>query len=449
MNVNMNGFMDNSFGIPQDQLNDLVKAMGTGTQENGQLGNAYVDGYGAVRVQSLETTVKHLPFQAKQIVFWNDLPKSKAFNTIEEYNVLESYGGDTNGFTVEGGMPFASDAKYVRKDLKIKWMGCMGEVTHPATLVRSSVGDLIGRTVTDKSMEMLGKIERSLVYADSSIDDLEFDGLAHQLELNGNILDLRGAPLDQDIMEDVARISFDKNGMITHFYCNATAKTDLVRQILPMGRWSMPASGGAASLGIDVEEMITACGRFQIKQSVFLKDGSGPITTPLISAPAAPAAVTLSVAHTVADSLFQNTETHFYAVSSMSPGGESVVCAAASIGVVAGDSVTLNVTSVPAGTTAYKIFRGTSATTLKEIRRVKAVAGNIYVDKNFDLPGTSKAFALMVDANQGLSFKQLAPMMKMDLAMLTPSFRFLVLMYGALAVYTPQKMVLVKNIGKL
>jgi hypothetical protein len=49
---------------------------------------------------------------------------------------------------------------------------------------------------------------------------------------------------------------------------------------------------------------------------------------------------------------------------------------------------------------------------------------------------------------QVIAFKQLAPMMKMDLAVVEPSIRWLQLLYGVMQVYAPKKWVIIKNIGE-
>jgi hypothetical protein len=49
---------------------------------------------------------------------------------------------------------------------------------------------------------------------------------------------------------------------------------------------------------------------------------------------------------------------------------------------------------------------------------------------------------------QVLTFKQLAPMMKMDLAVIEPSIRWLQLLYGVMQLYAPKKWISIINIGE-
>jgi len=48
-----------------------------------------------------------------------------------------------------------------------------------------------------------------------------------------------------------------------------------------------------------------------------------------------------------------------------------------------------------------------------------------------------------------IEFAQLAPLMKMDLAVLSPAFRFMVLLYGTPFLYAPKKLVRFINVGTM
>jgi len=68
-------------------------------------------------------------------------------------------------------------------------------------------------------------------------------------------------------------------------------------------------------------------------------------------------------------------------------------------------------------------------------------------DRGRKLPNTEEAFLTeMVD--DVLSFKQLAPISKLDLATLSMSKRFITFMFGTPSLYTPRKMVKFVNCGK-
>ena len=73
-------------------------------------------------------------------------------------------------------------------------------------------------------------------------------------------------------------------------------------------------------------------------------------------------------------------------------------------------------------------------------------AGNKVRDLNRFVPNCDQALLVQFD-NEVIEFAQLAPLMKMDLAQLSPAYRFMILLYGTPLLYAPKKMVRIINIG--
>jgi hypothetical protein len=73
------------------------------------------------------------------------------------------------------------------------------------------------------------------------------------------------------------------------------------------------------------------------------------------------------------------------------------------------------------------------------------VAGTIR-DRNRTIPNTYTAMVTDIGTDI-MAYKQLAPMMRMDLAITSPSYRFMVLNYGTPVLYQPKKVALIKNLG--
>jgi len=455
--MNLAGGFD-QYGVPSQDIMDLTKALGSGQEIGGALGDAYVSGGAAFRVQSLEGILKIVTFQDKNIVFWKDIPKSQAFNTTEEYNVLKDYGAQGSGFMVEGGLPQEDTGVYERKAAFIKVMGTTGSVTQLATLTRSAHGDIIGREAKTRTMGLLQNVENALFHGDSSLNSLAFDGIEKQIVdantasvLQQNVVDLRGAPLDEDTMENISRIVADNAGELTTLYASNQALTDLGKQILPNGRFSLPYGDKEGRLGYRVRHFDAQCGSFEMKPNLFLKAGALSRATAANGAPVTPAIVVVEAATSDATALFAATATQFYKAAAMNTLGESLAGPSASVSVVAGKRASITIAHV-AGATSFKVYRGTTVGNMKEMVIVAAAAGSadtVVLDRNFDLPGTSKAYGVMNDGEQGLNFKQLAPLQKVDLATVAASYRFMILLYGMPIVYAPLKMVVIKNIGTL
>ena len=74
-------------------------------------------------------------------------------------------------------------------------------------------------------------------------------------------------------------------------------------------------------------------------------------------------------------------------------------------------------------------------------------AGGKCRDLNHFLPDCDQAILVQFD-NEVVEFAQLAPLMKMDLAILSPAYRFMILLYGTPFLYAPKKMVRYINIGR-
>ena len=112
--------------------------------------------------------------------------------------------------------------------------------------------------------------------------------------------------------------------------------------------------------------------------------------------------------------------------------------------------------------TGYRIYRSkknpagligvTSLYPLFDVSTAELAAGydgggaSVVRDRNRMLPGTDQAM-LIQNSSEIYSFKQLAPLMKMDLAILSPAIRFMILLYGTPQLYAPRKMIKFINIG--
>ncbi|MCK9544894.1 MAG: hypothetical protein M0R03_23005, partial [Novosphingobium sp.] len=75
-------------------------------------------------------------------------------------------------------------------------------------------------------------------------------------------------------------------------------------------------------------------------------------------------------------------------------------------------------------------------------------AANEVRDRNLWIPGAQSAMVCTIDPDY-MEYLQLAPIMKMDLAITAPSSRFMVLNFGTTAMYMPTKIVRIINLGTI
>src|SRR5262245_5918211 len=96
----------------RQDVNDLNKALVAGQDINPPGSVTAGDGF-AMRVESLERTLRNTTFKMDHIRFWKSIPKVAAYNTVEEFNQIQSYGENPDaGYIAEGGLPEEDDSRY-------------------------------------------------------------------------------------------------------------------------------------------------------------------------------------------------------------------------------------------------------------------------------------------------------------------------------------------------
>ena len=416
-------------------------------------------GFDALRVESLEQTLKILTYMTTHIRLWNQMPKQDAFSTVEEYNRLVEYGADGGGFVPSGELPEEEDTVYERADQKVKYMGTTRSVHHPATLVRTVPADLIAQETQNGAMWLMGKINSGLYYADSDVRPLDWNSVPKQIEDGaGNVYDLKGQPLQSADIENMAQLIIDNYGTPSRMYSNPKVFTDFSKLWHQYQRFPAP-SGAAGVIGTPATGFNTLSGRISFEGDLFVRRGSTPPASAANSkVPQAPTVAAGSATGSGSDYEAGDAGNYQFTVTAVNRFGESLPATqTGNVAVTAGQRVPLTITdgggAYPA--TGYKLYRtdvnGTTvAYTNKQIPRSKTGgvydSDTVYNEGNEWRPGTFIGMLLDM-TNQSLMFKQLSPMIKMNLAMISPAIRWMQLLYGTPIVYAPKKNVLIKNIG--
>lgn len=458
------------FGLASwSDVESLNKALSAGSDRPPSTGG------GALRVESLEATLRVTTFAQNNIKLWKTIPKLPAFSTVEEYNILDQYGADAGAFTLEGELPETQDSSYNRKVAFVKFLGTTREVTHPMTLVRPAHGNVIGIETMNGAVWLLERLERALFNARSDLVSQEFDGVAKQI-LDGSgvtnpwttdpvnskntVIDLRGRGMSEDPVEDAANFIVQNYGTPTDLFFAPKAGSDLAKSFYPRERVNLPYPTDGR-VGMAVSAMVTQAGLVGFNQDIFLRSGgnngvkTAPTTATSSKAPATPTSIVSAAPGADAASKFVAADAgvYQYRVTAVNRFGESApVNDAGPPTIAAGESTALTITgnggSYPA--TAFKIYRsrvGAAVGTAQYVTTVPAVAdAATYTDRNWYIPGTSQAFMLQQNL-QSLSFRQLAPMMKIPLATLAASIRWMQLIYGTPIVYSPLRNVLFINVA--
>jgi len=451
----------------QNDVDDLNKALVAGHEVNPPGSATAGDGF-ALRVESLERTLKNVTFKMDHIKFWKQIPKLPAYNTIEEFNQIQSYGQNPDaGYIDEGDLPNEDDSTYERKFSLVKYLGTTRRVSHVMSLVRPAHGNVLAQEAVNGTMHLLRILERGLFYADSDLSSLQFDGYEKLLKQNSpvaNIIDLRGRPLSEDVLIDGALTVQDapNYGTPTDLYGNPKIIADLTKVFFPKARYDLFDKTDSGMVGLQVKGFTSPAGDVKFNPDVFIDDG-GPVSVARGDALKRPATPTVSTGATTPVDTTAKFEVddggdYFYVIQACNRYGRSagvpLVAGPTALTVATGVKVTWIMTPGSAVDVGwYEIFRskkdGASGSE-RLIARVKNTAGAgamTLQDQNYRLPYCSSAF-LFQQNMENMSFKQLAPLVKIPLATVDSSIRFMMLLYGVPVLYTPGKNVLYTNVGR-
>lgn len=491
INLGDYGFDNSGFGQgSSENVAELNKALSAGDITGRQTTNLYDASGAPLKVESLEKTLKHITFSEQDIRLWKDIPKKAAFNTVEEYNQMVSYGQDRGGFNLEGELPEEEDSIYVRRAQLVKYLGVTKSITHQMTLVNIVGGPIMQRTIKDGTLWILRKLTKSLYHGNADIIPVEFNGfLAQQQQSdtwNGyadymtsdNVVDCRGSQLSEDAIQSGTNTIIENYGLATQLYAPPFVLSEFVKNFYG-DKFIQPNTAALTDgvMGQRVRTFASQNGDIGLNSDVFFNklpaktlasEASTTKAAPQIT-PDATAPVTVQASVVGSKWQAEDAGNVFYAVSSLNRYGESKLvlmnASNAAAAAVANCAIDLkfasNTGQNPA--TGFRIYRtkvttATDPTTLKfyPLYEVSAkdlqtgtegAGAGVIRDMNRWLPDTDQAMLVQFDTDV-VEFAQLAPLMKMDLALLAPAYRFMILLYGTPFLYAPRKMVRIINIGR-
>lgn len=448
--------------LTQTQVQDLYKAL---TTNNFAQINPGAKGGAAIIPESLENTIKTLTYSEQHLKLWRDIPKSRAFSNVEEYNVVDSYGEDIPGFQPEGIAGLDTTSSYKRELAKVKCLNVTRSVTDLMRLV-NTVSEPEALETQNGMKFILGQAEHALFYGDSTLapadeEGLQWDGVFKQTA-DHNVVDLRGKHLEDTHINDAATNILDNYGTPTKAYLPMNVAKNFSEQYYPNQRALMSVESGEMVAGTTVTKFNTLGGTIDITPDVFLRRGMEVLDT---NAPAygqePPTAPTVTAA--VADedaknpAKFTQGGTFKYAVVAYSHKGKSVAVETDAVTVATenikkGVKLTIKNSDTQIFAPEYFVIYRTEDNGSKfyEIGRVGAKsreksAETIFVDKNEVLPNTGEAVIGQFDES-AITFRQLLPAFKLPYAMTGPVRRFGIFLYGTPIVYAPKKFVTIKNI---
>ena len=499
-----NGFGANGVALGAREVEEMAKALTTGDYGYAGVPGSMSSG-SVLMVESLEYTLHSVTWDEKHLRIWPIFPKAEVWNTVHEYNRYTGHGEqyESGGFFDADAqvLPLENNAQFNRQFVKVRYVGCTKAVTHPMTLVRTSVESAVAIEARAGTKWILEQMERQIFMANDDFvvaatgvftgagvpeTSLKFDGLGRQILFGdtdataqylgfagygGNpsvVYNMQGSVPDEEDYEAAPRIMAENFGMPTHFFMDFKTHADMNRQFQPKERITpMGVVNGQA--GFVLTQFYSSAGVFNIVPSKFLSPKDTPLgtaqsvpgaTTPTpytnpatYAAPATPVLTGLAVEADTTSELAAGT--YSYRISALNNVGESVGSVQQTQVVAANQRVILTIAADTAGATYYAMYRAPRNTIVGH-KFVGFVAdstptpgggGVVACEAGHKYPGLAKAFLLQL-MPQEMQWMQLAPLMKMNLAVLAPAIRFMVLIYGMPILYTPRHQLLVTNIGK-
>jgi len=370
----------------------------------------------------------------------------------------------------------------------VKFYGVTKSVTHPMSLVntQASIGNIIEREVKNGTLWMLRKVNKALTRGNANIIPTEFNGLYAQHQQNDAytsldayynsevVVDLRGGALTETAIEKAAEGIVENFGIGTHLFAPPSVLSKFVANFY--GNKFIPINTQAISageVGQNVQTFQSQYGPIKLEWDVFMNPDKPRKSTEAATATNAPLAPTADgttpIAAVASDALSKwaasDASTYLYAVAAINRFGESAltVLSGTPTAIVAGGAVDLKFAATAGGNaaTGFTIYRSqkgaTSAATstfypLFQISTLELASGYdgaaalLVRDRNRIMPGTAQSFLIQND-EEAYHFSQLAPLTKMDLAIISPAYRFMIMLYGTPLLYAPKRMVRFINVA--
>lgn len=463
-NVSGNQTISGQMGM--NDVAELRKALeaGYGTDVAGLTGG------GALRIQSLERTMLSTIQENRHFALFNLLAKSNATATIDEWTEQSGVGGFLGGSTnTESGTINAATGDYARRTGQVKYLMTRREVSF-VTSLQNAIVEAEAVEAANGAKQLLTDAEFLCFEGDSTVVPTEFDGIYAQIVGLGStdhVIDAEGQSLAsvESIVKAAATISRRGNfGTPTHLFFSPMVGADMDANFDPAYRVGLP-NGQEAKRGTPVRGIVTAQGDIDVVRDVFIRDDQDQSPFELDNSALATANAGMkpqTVAGTpgagAADTKWGSTHAgnYYYAVAGVSASGQSTVLVSAQVAVAAGQQVSLAIgASAGNAETGYAIYRGRKNGTnavadLRFVTRIPKTAGGTttWLDKNREIPGTSKAYVLNLSSGDlAINWRQFLPMTKFALyPTLSATIPWAQLLFGYLRIGKRKHHVVIKNI---
>jgi hypothetical protein len=405
---------------------------------------AALTGGGALRIQSLDKTMMATIQENQHFALFNELQKTNATATVDEWTEQSSVGGFLGGSTnTETGSIAQATGSYARRVGLVKYLMTRREVSFVQTL-QNTIADSEATEQQNGALQLLTDAEFLCFEGDDMVVPTEFPGVYAQIVegisagqvSSDNLLDAEGQSLASiDLVNKAAATvsAYGNFGRPTHIFMSQLTQADFDTNLDPAFRVSLSGTGQDIMLGAPVKGIRTSWGDIAAKPDVFVRDEGQlkpfEVDFPVVAAANnafKPQSVSASAGAGGADSKWGASHggNYYYLVTGVSAAGQSTGVITTQVAVSQGQEVTLSITASSGGQeTGYAIYRSRKNGTnnpddFRLVTRIPKAAGGTttWVDKNRKIPGTTKAYILnMTPGANAITWRQLLPMLKFPL----------------------------------
>jgi len=446
--------------------------------------------------QSIQSVLDSATFTESMVKFFRMLPKVPVGSTVHEAIVMNEHGSvHLDPFIAEGGKNVRSSADYARKSVQIRYLAELREITDVATMVNTIGGGAVSKQglaleTQAGTTSLLGKLERSLFWANSDLSGLHFDGIYKQLtqttfvgtspaigpkvgSADENFEDLQGGALTPDkLMEGLYKVYAAPNyGTPTAILVEPRTYASLQQQAFLKARFGLDAGAPQALTLYNGQLSIAGpTGAVPIVSCPLLLPPQTPPSAAVgDSAPATPLFNDVTAVNSQAKYLGNGTNwqglkdgagtattddsaDYAYKVVAVNANGHSAASAGQDVTFADANrlvEIDLNDDGVTKTNLYYRVYRtgkgGSAASSLasdyKWVMDVPAHAGAVdtmIIDDKSMIPGTAPCFILQATPDV-MCWTQLLDFLRRPLAQTNTSVPFLLMLFGSPFVKVPTK----------
>lgn len=463
----LNAGQTGSGEMGMQDVQEMRKALeaGYGTDVSTLTGGA------ALRIQSLDKTMMTTIQENKHFRLFNELAKSNATATVDEWTEQSGVGGFLGGSTnSESGAIEEATGQYARRTGTVKYLMTRRQVSLVQSL-QNTIADSEAVEQRNGALQLLTDAEFLCFEGDELVNPTEFSGIKAQITSLGSsdhVLDAEAQSLASiDLVNKAAATitGYGNFGTPTHLFMSQKTQADFDTGLDPAFRVPLTnVPNGGIMLGAPVNGIRTSWGDIAAAPDVFVRDGEQmepfEIDFPAIAlrnTGLAPASVTVDASASAVDSKFGSTHAgnYYYLVTGLNAKGQSTGVISAQVAIAAGKKAVLTIAKSAAGEeVGYAIYRsrlnGSSA--VNDFRLMTRVArtgaSTTYTDLNREIPGTSCAYILnLKPGDNSITWRQMLPMLKFPLyPTVSAVIPWAQLMFGYLRVAKRRHHVLIKNV---